>query len=306
MSLIVVGSIAFDSVETPTGRADDVLGGSATYFSYAASYFGPVRLVGVVGTDFPPAHRQLLESRNIDTAGLEVVEGKTFRWHGAYQKDMNTRTTLEVNLNVFGEFDPKLPEAFRDSELVFLANGSPQVQMRVLEQVTKPRLTVADTMNLWIETARDDLVRLMGLVDGMVLNDEEALMLTGETNLVTAGRRVLDLGPKFAVIKKGEHGAMLVTPSEVVNLPAYPTDRVVDPTGAGDSFAGGMMGYLATQATTQATQDIFDAPRLKAAMAYGTVVASFNVEDFSLNRFQEIDRQDIDRRFDQYRAMLAI
>ncbi len=181
MSLIVVGSIAFDSVETPTGRADDVLGASDTYFSYAASYFGPVRLVGVVGTDFPPAHRQLLESRNIDTAGLEVVEGKTFRWRGAYEKDMNTRTTLEVDLNVFGRFDPKLPEEFRDSELVFLANGSPQIQMRVLEQVTGPRLTVADTMNLWIETARDDLVKLMGMVDGMVLNDEEAQMLTEAT-----------------------------------------------------------------------------------------------------------------------------
>ena len=302
MSLIVVGSIAFDSVETPTGRADDVLGGSATYFSYAASYFGPVRLVGVVGTDFPPAHRELLESRNIDTAGLEVVEGKTFRWRGAYEKDMNTRTTLEIDLNVFGEFDPKLPEAFRDSELVFLANGSPQIQMRVLEQVTKPRLTVADTMNLWIETTREELIELMGKVDGMVLNDEEAQMLTEATNLVAAGRRVLAWGPKFVVIKKGEHGAMLVTPTEVISLPAYPTDRVVDPTGAGDSFAGGMMGYLATQAT----QDVFDARRLRTAMAYGTVVASFNVEDFSLNRLQEIERRDIDRRFDEYRAMLAI
>ena len=299
MSLIVVGSIAFDSVETPTGRADDVLGGSATYFAYAASFFGPVRLVGVVGTDFPPAFRELLEGRNIDMSGLETVPGKTFRWRGAYQADMNTRTTLEVDLNVFGSFDPKLPPAFRDSKYVFLANGSPAVQMKVLQQVTKPRLVVADTMNLWIETARDDLMKLMGQVDAMVLNDEEAFMLTESTNLVAAGRRVLAWGPKFVVIKKGEHGAMLVTPTEVISLPAFPTDRVVDPTGAGDSFAGGMMGYLATQTA-------FDEPRLRKALAYGTVVASFNVEDFSLGRFQEIDRADIDRRYREYQGMLAI
>ncbi|MBN2583822.1 MAG: sugar kinase [Planctomycetes bacterium] len=299
MSLIVVGSVAFDSVETPTAKVDNVLGGSATYFSYAASFFGPVRLVGVVGTDFPPAHRELLESRNIDTAGLETVDGKTFFWRGAYEKDMNKRTTLEVDLNVFGEFDPKLPEHFRDSELVFLANGSPRIQMRVLEQVTKPRLTVADTMNLYIDTMRDDLVKLMGRIDGMVLNDEEAMMLTDAPNLVAAGRQVLAMGPKFVVIKKGEHGAMLVTPTGVVTLPAYPTDRVVDPTGAGDSFAGGMMGYLATQ-------KIFDEPQLRKALGYGTVVASFNVEDFSLGRFKEIDLKDIDRRLEQYRAMLAI
>ena len=299
MSLIVVGSIAFDSVETPTGRADDILGGSATYFAYAASFFTAVRLVGVVGTDFPPAYRDLLESRDIDLAGLEVAEGRTFRWSGAYADDMNTRTTRSVDLNVFGEFDPKVPEAFRDSELVFLANGSPQVQLRVLDQITRPRLTVADTMNLWIETTRDQTLELMRRVDGMVLNDEEAVMLTGRRNLVAAGRRVLAMGPKFVVVKKGEHGSFLVTPTGVAALPAYPTDRVVDPTGAGDSFAGGMMGYLATQ-------PVFDEPRLRKAIAYGTMVASFNVEDFSLNRLQEITREDIDRRLAEYTAMLAV
>ncbi len=299
MSLIVVGSIAFDSVETPTGRADNVLGGSATYFSYAASYFTPVRLVGVVGNDFPPAYRDLLQERRIDMSGLQMTEGKTFRWHGRYEKDMNTRETLEVELNVFGSFDPVLPPAFRDSKYVFLANGSPEVQLKVLEQVASPKLIVADTMNLWIEIAREDLLKLCRKIDGLVLNDEEARMLTEEENLVTAGRRVLSLGPKFVVIKKGEHGSMLITPSEVMVLPAYPTDRVVDPTGAGDSFAGGMMGYLSTQ-------DVFDEPRLRRGMAYGTVVASFNVEDFSLNRMQEIGRGEIDLRYKQYGHMLLI
>ena len=299
MSLVVVGSIAFDSVETPTGRADEVLGGSATYFAYAASFFGPVRLVGVVGDDFPPAHRELLASRDIDTAGLETAEGKTFRWRGQYEADMNTRTTLAVDLNVFGTFDPKVPPAFRDSRFVFLANGSPSVQLKVLKQIENPVLTVADTMNLWIDTARDELAELMGKVDGMVFNDEEAVMLTDTTNLVAAGRRVLTWGPKFVVIKKGEHGAILVTPTSVVALPAFPTHRVVDPTGAGDSFAGGMMGYLATG-------DAYDESQLRRAMAYGTVVASFNVEDFSLDRFRAIDRTDIDDRLGQYQAMLAV
>ncbi|HOI54561.1 MAG TPA: PfkB family carbohydrate kinase [Phycisphaerae bacterium] len=299
MSLIVVGSVAFDTVETPAAKADRVLGGSATYFSYAASFFGPVRLVGVVGTDFPPAYRELLQSRNIDTAGLETVEGKTFFWRGAYEKDMNKRTTLEVDLNVFGEFDPTLPEHFRDSRFVFLANGSPRVQMRVLEQVARPQLVVADTMNFYIESQRDDLLKLMRRIDGMVLNDEEAFMLTGASHLVDAGRKVLAMGPKFVVIKKGEHGAMLVTPTGVIVLPAYPTDRVVDPTGAGDSFAGGMMGYLATQ-------EVFDEPRLRRAMAYGTVVASFGVEGFSLDRFRQIGMDNIRSRYEQYRAMLAL
>lgn len=299
MSLIVVGSIAFDSVETPTGRADNVLGGSATYFSYAASYFTPVRLVGVVGNDFPPAYRDILQERRVDMSGLSTVTGKTFRWRGRYEKDMNTRETLEVDLNVFGTFDPVLPPAFKDSRHVFLANGSPAVQMKVLEQVTAPKLVVADTMNLWIETARDDLDKLCSRIDGLVLNDEEARMLTEEENLVAAGRRVLAMGPKFVVIKKGEHGSMLITPSEVIVLPAYPTERVIDPTGAGDSFAGGMMGYLSTQ-------DLFDEPRLRRAMAYGTVVASFNVEDFSLNRMQQIERAEIDLRFKHYGHMLLI
>lgn len=299
MSLLVVGSIAFDSVETPTGSAEDVLGGSATYFAYAASFFAPVRLVGVVGEDFPGAHREMLAARQIDLAGLETAAGETFRWSGVYADDMNQRTTKSVALNVFGEFDPKLPEAYRDSQFVFLANGAPSVQLKVLEQVSAPQLVVADTMNLWIETTRDETLELLSKVDGMVLNDEEAYMLTDERNLVAAGRRVLAMGPSFVVVKKGEHGSLLITATHVVAMPAVPIDRVIDPTGAGDSFAGGMMGYLASLGT-------FDEQHLKRAIAYGSVIASFNCEDFSLNRFLNIAREDIDRRMGEYTTMLTM
>jgi sugar/nucleoside kinase (ribokinase family) len=293
-----VGSVAFDSIQTPHGNVDEALGGSATYFSYAASFFTKPRLVSVVGPDFPDEHRQLLASRDIDTAGLVTEKGKTFRWKGRYHEDMNTRDTLEVHLNVFGTFHPVLPEAFRDSAYVFLANGSPGLQGRVLDQVKKPELVMADTMDLWIETQRDDLVALLPRLDGLVLNDGEARMLTNNDNMVRAGRAVRKLGPKFVIIKKGEHGAMLFTEEGVFVLPAYPTEEVVDPTGAGDSFAGGVMGVLATD----------DSPppgRLRRAMAYGTVVASLTVEGFGLRRLQRTTRAEIDQRVDWYRKMLA-
>jgi sugar/nucleoside kinase (ribokinase family) len=299
MSLLVVGSVAFDSVETPTARRDDVLGGSAVFFSYAASYFTQVRLVGEVGEDWPAEHTQLLQSRKINTAGLQIVPGaKTFRWRGKYLPNMNDRETLEVHLNVFENFNPKLSAENRDTKFVFLANGSPVMQLGVLEQVKQPVLAVCDTMDLWINIQRDALLALLRRIDGVVLNDAEAKLLTGNENLVQAGRAVLDLGPKFAVIKKGEHGAMFFGPDDVFVMPAFPTPDVVDPTGAGDSFAGGMMGYLASQGR-------FDAPTLKEALAYGTIVASFNVEDFSLERMKRIDRRDIDVRLGQYKKMLS-
>lgn len=299
MPLLVVGSIALDSVETPTDRRDDVLGGSAVYFSYAASYFTPVRLVGVVGEDWPEEHTKLLTARRIDTSGLEIVpNAKTFRWRGKYLPNMNDRETLEVHLNVFGDFNPKLPEAFRSSRFLFLANGSPVLQMRVLEQLPDVELVVADTMDLWINLQHDELLALLKRLDGIVLNDSEARLLTDEENLVRAGHRVRELGPKFVVIKKGEHGAMFFSRDETYVMPAYPTPQVIDPTGAGDSFAGGMMGYLAENGR-------FDPPALKKALAYGTVVASFNVEDFSLQRLREIDRPQIDERLEVYRRMLA-
>jgi sugar/nucleoside kinase (ribokinase family) len=299
MSLLVVGTVALDSVETPTACRDNVLGGSASFFSYAASYFGPVRLVGVVGEDFPQEHVDLLKSRGIDTSGLQVVPGgKTFYWRGKYMPNMNDRETLEVHLNVFGEFNPVLPPDYRSSKFVFLANGSPAVQMKVLEQVPDRALVVADTMDLWISTQHDELMALLKRVDGLVMNDSEAKLLTNDENLVRAGHAIREMGPKFVVIKKGEHGAMFFSEYETYVMPAYPTPDVIDPTGAGDSFAGGMMGYLAEK-------ENFEPRTLKEALAYGVLVASFTVEDFSLDRMQKIERKDLDRRMVEYRQMLS-
>jgi sugar/nucleoside kinase (ribokinase family) len=299
MSLLVVGSIAFDSVETPTEKRDNVLGGSAVFFSYAASYFAPVRLVGVVGEDWPAEHTELLRAQGIDTSGLHVVPGaKTFRWRGKYMPDMNDRETLEIHLNVFETFDPVLPADYRKSKYLFLANGSPIIQMRVLDQVPDAELKVADTMDLWINLQKDELRALLRRLDGLVLNDSEAKLLTDDENLVRAGRKVLEMGPKFVVIKKGEHGAMFFSRQETYVMPAYPTPDVVDPTGAGDSFAGGMMGYLASQGNSSPET-------LKQALAYGTIVASYNVEDFSLDRMKKIGRADLEERMKSYRRMLS-
>lgn len=299
MPLVVVGSVALDSVETPTETRENLLGGSAVYFSYAASFFTPVRLVGVVGDDWPVEHTRLLESRHIDTAGLEVRRGaKTFFWRGRYFENMNDRETVDVQLNVMEHFDPVLPEACRRCPFLFLANGSTTIQLKVLDQCPGATLAVADTMDLWIRTEREELNDLLRRINGLVLNDSEAKLLTGDDNLVRAGRAVLDLGPQFVVIKKGEHGAMFFSKHETYVLPAYPTADLVDPTGAGDSFAGGMMGYLAERGN-------FDPKTLKEAMAYGTLAASFTVEDFSLDRLQKIDRADIERRMEEYRRMLT-
>ncbi len=299
MPLLVVGSVALDSVETPQSSRDDILGGSAVYFSYAASYFTPVKLVGVVGDDWPAEHTKLLTDRNIDAEGLQVVEGaKTFRWRGKYLPNMNDRETLEVHLNVFGDFNPILPDEYRRAPFLFLANGSPQVQLKVMDQVVGARLTVADTMDLWIREDHDALLELLRRVDGLVLNDSEAKLLTNDENLVRAGHKVLKMGPKFVVIKKGEHGAMFFSEHETYVMPAFPTEDVIDPTGAGDSFAGGMMGYLAEQGN-------FEPTTLKKALAYGTIVASYNVEDFSLDKMQQIERDDLDHRLEQYQRMLS-
>jgi sugar/nucleoside kinase (ribokinase family) len=252
-----------------------------------------------VGEDWPAEHTALLRSRNIDTTGLRIVKGgKTFRWHGRYLPNMNDRETIDVQLNVFGDFEPTLPEQYKHCKFVFLANGSPRMQLRVLEQMDGAHLAVADTMNLWIDTEREGLQALIKRVDGLVLNDSEAKQLTGDENLVRAGHRVREMGPKFVVIKKGEHGAMFFSQFETYVLPAFPTERVVDPTGAGDSFAGGMMGYLAQRGDFQ--------PRtLKEAMAYGILTASFSVEDFSLDRMKQIGREDLDQRMEEYKKMLS-
>ncbi len=299
MPLVVVGSVALDSVETPTAKRDRVLGGSAVFFSYAASYFSSVRLVGAVGEDWPSEHTQFLQQRAIDTTGLEVVPGgKTFFWRGKYLPNMNDRETLDVQLNVLGTFDPKLPENYRNCRYAFLANGSPAVQIKTLEQLPGASLAVADTMDLWINIERNDLLKLLQRIDGLVLNDSEAKLLTGDENLVRAGRKALAMGPRFVVIKKGEHGAMFFSEHETYVMPAFPTEDVIDPTGAGDSFAGGMMGYLAEQ-------DNFDPATLKTAMAYGIITASFTVQGFSLDGLCCIERPDIERRMEEYRTMMA-
>lgn len=299
MSLVVVGSVALDSVETPSERRDDILGGSAVYFAYAASFFSKVHLVGAVGEDWPGEHTSLLDRRGIDTAGLQVVRGgKTFRWRGRYLPNMNDRETLDVQLNVLDTFQPQLPEAQRRCEFLFLANGTPVLQQQVLAQVTGPRLVVADTMDLWIRTQHAELMKLFKKIDGLVMNDAEARLLTEDENLVRAGHAIRAMGPKFVVIKKGEHGAMFFSEHETYVLPAFPTSEVVDPTGAGDSFAGGMMGYLAAQGN-------FEPRTLKEALAYGILVASYNVEDFSLERLKRIERADLDRRMQAYRKMLS-
>jgi sugar/nucleoside kinase (ribokinase family) len=299
VSLLVVGSIAFDSIETPDGSVDDILGGSASHFSMAASFFTKPRLVGVVGEDFPEEHRRLFAARGIDTSGLTTAKGKTFRWKGRYHTDMNTRDTLEVHLNVFGTFEPVLPEAFRDSSHVFLANGSPTLQARVLSQVRQPKAVFADTMDLWIDTQRNDLLALLPRLDGLLLNDSEARQLTGEANLVKAGHAVRRLGPKYVILKKGEHGAMLFSAEGVFVAPAYPSEDVVDPTGAGDAFAGGVLGYL-TESSAPLTSGL-----LRRAMAYGSVIGSLIVEDFGLDRLKRTDRREIDGRLEQYRVMLS-
>jgi sugar/nucleoside kinase (ribokinase family) len=297
-SLLVVGSIAFDSIQTPNGAVDEVLGGSASYFSYTASFFTTPRLVGVVGDDFPDEHRALLASRRIDTAGLVTQPGKTFRWKGRYHADMNTRDTLEVHLNVFGEFNPVIPAPFRESTHVFLANGSPVLQAKVLDQVRKPTIVMADTMDLWINTQHNELMALLPRLDGLLLNDSEATLLTSDDNMVRAGEAVRKMGPRFVIIKKGEHGALLFTDDGIFVMPAYPTPHVVDPTGAGDSFAGGLLGYLASDDTPPPG-------RLRRAMAYGTILASLTVEGFGLDRLKRTTREEIDERLERYRQMLA-
>jgi cytidine kinase len=290
MSLLVTGSIGIDAVQTPFGTRDELIGGSAVYFSYAASYFSPVRLVGVVGEDCPPELMRVFDGRQVDTSGLEIRKGsKTFRWHGSYIKNMNEAVTVEVDLNVLAEAAAPIPEHFRDSKNVFLANTHPGLQRQTLARLHRPSLVVADTMNLWIETQRPELLELLKSIDGLVLNDGEARLLTQKHNLIEAARQVLKLGPKFVVIKKGEHGCMMVSEAGTFVLPAFPADRVVDPTGAGDSFAGGMMGYLASQSD-------HSLPTLKRSLAFGTVVASFTIADFSLDGLKAATRQAIDQR----------
>jgi len=298
MSLLVTGSIGIDTVETPFGKRENVIGGSAIYFSYAASFFTPVRLVGAVGEDAPGEMFKVFGEQEVDTTGLEVRKGsKTFRWHGSYLKDMNEAVSVQTDLNILAEAAPKIPEKFLDSRYIFLANTHPVLQQQMAASLHKPRLIVADTMNLWINTARPELLKTLKMIHGLVLNDGEARLLTEKKNLIEAAREVLKMGPKFVVIKKGEHGCLMCSGDHVFALPAFPSDTVVDPTGAGDSFAGGMMGYLSTQGNTSMAT-------LKRALAFGTVVASYTIADFSLGGLKSTDRERIDHRWSQFKQIV--
>jgi len=289
VSITVVGSVALDTVETPWGRNEDGLGGAAVYFALAAANFTPVHMVGVVGDDFPDRHMQLLAAKGIDLTGLEHASGATFRWSGRYHEDVNIRDTLDTQLNVFEQFHPSIPETARTAELLFLGNIHPALQAEVLAQ-TRPRFVAMDTMNLWIATTPDALRAVLREVDAIVINDGEARQLTGEANVVAAARQVQALGPRIVVVKKGEHGAMLFTEADAVfAIPALPLKTVVDPTGAGDSFAGGFLGCVAQSGDTSSAT-------LRRAVAYGTVVASFTCEAFGPARLAEIGPADIEAR----------
>lgn len=298
MSVLVVGSVALDSVETPFGRADEVLGGSATFFSASASHLTPVQLVGVVGDDYPVDRLRALESRGVDLAGLQQDEGASFRWRGRYRHDLNTAETLETHLGVFSNFRPRIPEQFRRAPFVFLANIDPRLQLEVLSQVERPKLVACDTMNFWIESRRPELLELLGRVDLITLNDAEARQLTEKSNLVQAARWIMERGPAHVIIKKGEHGAFMFTRDSIFFAPAYPLESVFDPTGAGDSFAGGFMGYLAR------TGDLGEA-NLRRAVVFGSAMGSFAVEKFSIERLLELDAETIDRRVAEFQRLVA-
>ena len=303
MSLIVTGTIGIDTVHAPTGVAEQVLGGSCAYFAAAASHRAPVRLVAAVGGDWPDEHRRILSGfRNICLDGLEQrPSSRTFAWGGKYEPNMNERETLFTELGVLEEDGPAIPEAYRDSRYVFLANTHPAEQLRLLEHFPDRAVAVADTMDLWINIAHSELIELMQRIDGLVLNDQEAEQLTESRNAVTAGRKLLDMGPSFVIVKKGEHGSLLVHRDGIAVLPAFPCehDRVVDPTGAGDSFAGGLMAHLAETGRT-------DMEAIQAGMAWGTVTASFTIESFSLHGLAQADRARLDARMDEFRRIAAV
>ncbi|HEX9109098.1 MAG TPA: PfkB family carbohydrate kinase [Longimicrobiales bacterium] len=298
MSLLVVGSVALDTVETPFGRAEEALGGSATFFSAAASLFCPVQVVAVVGRDYPLQALDFLKERGVDLSGVAQLEGESFRWSGVYSYDLNSRETLETRLGVFADFQPEIPAAFRESQWVFLGNIDPELQCHVLDQVKAPRLVACDTMNLWIDIKRDALLELLGRVHLLLVNDGEARQLSGEYNLLKAARWIQQHGPRYVIVKKGEHGAILFMPEGIFFAPGYPLEEVFDPTGAGDAFAGGFMGYLAAAGSTEPEE-------LKRAMIYGSAMGSFAVERFSIDRLRHLERDEIFQRVRAFRDMTA-
>jgi len=295
--LAVVGSVALDSVTTPFGKVREVLGGSATYFSYAASFFTTVRLVATVGDDFPAEHLRLLKERGIDMTGLQTSRGRTFRWVGEYGFDLNEARTIDTQLNVFADFRPVLPSSLKKTPFLFLANIAPELQLDVLRQMERPQLTALDTMNFWIQGRREALLRVLPEVDVLLVNDGEARQLVKEPNLIKAAREILTLGPRTVVVKRGEYGAVMVSNGQFFFVPAYPLESVFDPTGAGDAFAGGFMGYIAAQG-------VVDQATVRRAIVYGSVMASFTVEDFSLNRLARLSTAEIERRYAGFQELV--
>jgi sugar/nucleoside kinase (ribokinase family) len=298
MTVLVVGSVALDSVETPFGKAEDVLGGSATFFSAAASILTPVQLVGVVGSDYPIERLDSLAARGVDLAGLEKADGPSFRWRGRYSHDLNSAETLETHLGVFSRFSPKIPGQFRNAPFVFLGNIDPRLQLDVLKQVEKPKLVACDTMNFWIQSRRPDLIELLSHVDLVTLNDGEARQLTEKVNLVQAAKWIMDCGPRHVIIKKGEHGAFMFNRDSIFFAPAFPLENVFDPTGAGDSFAGGFIGYLAR------TGDLTEA-NMRRAVMFGSAMGSFAVEKFSIERLLEVTPTQLMNRVADFRKLVA-
>ena len=297
MSILVVGSVALDSIKTPFGKRKDILGGSATFFSIAASFFDKVNIVAAVGEDFPEKYLAVLKGRGIGLGGLEIKkDAKTFRWSGEYNYDLNTAHTIATHLNVFKNFDPKVPTSLRKPKVLFLANIDPDLQLSVLKQVSRPKIVACDSMNYWIETKRKSLMRLLKEIDIFLLNDGEARLLTGETNLLKAAQKVLSYGPKAVIVKKGEHGVIYFSRTSHFISPAYLLETVRDPTGAGDTFAGGMIGYLST------VKDISN-PAICRGIVYGSILASFTVEDFSIDRLAKISMSDIRRRYEHFKQI---
>jgi sugar/nucleoside kinase (ribokinase family) len=299
VSILVVGSVFFDSIETLYGKADRALGGAATYFAVAASFFAPVRMVATVGEDFPREELDFLSRRGIDLTGLQIRPGLTGYWAGRYHEDMNQRDTLQLDLNVFADFQPQLPASYRDAQYVFLANIDPRLQTMVLDQLHAPGLVGCDTMNHWISGSRGELEQLLGRVDVLVINDEEARLLSGERNVVRAARRLLAMGPSRVLIKRGEYGVIQFSADSVFAVPAFPLEEVFDPTGAGDSFAGGFMGELARSGDTSEAG-------LRRAIVYGSVIASFVVEDFGMSRLRALTPELIERRFRQFISLTDV
>lgn len=299
MSLVIIGSLAFDTIETPFGRKERIIGGSGTYCSLAASFFTQPRIIGVVGEDFPEETLEFLKSKRIDLKGLEVRPGKSFFWEGHYGEDPNKRTTIKTEPNVYEDFRPQIPPEYRKDEMVFLANIDPDQQDEILTHVLQPKLVAMDTINLWINQKRDALLKVMEKVDLYFANDEEVRLLIGEKSLIKAGKKILERGPSFVVIKKGEHGALVLGKDFFFGIPAYPCEEVIDPTGAGDSFAGGFLGYL------DKIGSFDDQNEIRRAAVYGSVLASFVIEQFGIERFKTLTEKDIQDRFEQFRGLVS-